>query len=199
MPFINLLPWREAARKKRQLQFLTQLGQVALIAFVLMFLLLWFYQARTEGQQSRNAVLETELQLLDAKLYEIRQLNQRKKDLELRLKLIEQLQQSRNLGTQILDEINGIVPDGVYLNQLDKKNNQLLMLGRSESNNRLSTMLRQVEQSELLRQPLLEFIKADKESQRGLSEFKMHMLITGTEPQVDTKPATGAAKAGGKP
>ncbi|MFC4655616.1 MULTISPECIES: PilN domain-containing protein [Rheinheimera] len=203
MSFVNLLPWREAARKQRQLKYLQQLAQVALVAFVLMFLLMWLVQARTEGQKVRNSVLEAENQLLDKKLYEIRLLNQKKKDLEQRLALIEQLQQRRNLGTQIFDQIAHVVPDGVYLTGMDKKANQLLLTGRSESNNRLSTMLRQVEQSGLLRQPLLEFIQADADDQRGLSDFKMHMLILGAEPVAPPpEPVKGkgvkAKKAGSK-
>lgn len=194
MSFVNLLPWREAARKQRQLKYLQQLGQVALLTFGVMFLLMWMVQAMTAGQQVRNGLLEAEIQQLDKKLYEIRLLNQKKKDLEQRLALIEQLQQRRNLGTQIFDQIAQTVPDGVFLTGMDKKANQLLLTGRSESNNRLSTLLRQVEQSSLFRQPLLEFIQADVEDQRGLSDFKMHMLILGAEPVAPPPEAQGKGK-----
>ena len=42
MASINLLPWREAARKQQQLNYLTVLAQVA----VLIFFVYWLYQAR---------------------------------------------------------------------------------------------------------------------------------------------------------
>ena len=78
MASINLLPWREAARKQQQLQYLAVLAQVAVLSFVLMFLVYWFYQARVEGQVSRNTLLETEIQALDLRIAQIRALEKQK-------------------------------------------------------------------------------------------------------------------------
>jgi type IV pilus assembly protein PilN len=78
-------------------------------------------------------------------------------------------------------EITRIVPTGVYLTQLEKKGSALLLLGKSESNNRLSNMLREAEQSELLTTPYLEFIEAGKERSSLLSDFRMHVKIAGYE------------------
>ncbi|MFP3830705.1 PilN domain-containing protein, partial [Pseudomonas sp. SIMBA_021] len=81
---------------------------------------------------------------------EIRELDKRKENLQQRMRLIEELQSSRNLGTQIMDEVTKIVPQGIYLTKLERRGNQIYVLGRSESNNRLSTMIRQVQSSYLL-------------------------------------------------
>jgi len=198
MASINLLPWREAARKQQQLNYLTVLAQVAVLAFVLMFLVYWLYQTRVEGQVNRNALLETEIQQLDLRIAQIRQLEKQKAGLQQRMSLIEQLQRSRNLGTQIMDEVAKTVPAGVYLLSLDKKFNRLLITGKSESNNRLSGMLRIIEQSPLLNQPVLEFIQASKEDSGLLSDFKMHLRLVGAEaPPSPPQPASKtAAKAG---
>ncbi|KKL02941.1 pilus assembly protein PilN [Rheinheimera mesophila] len=198
MASINLLPWREAARKQQQLNYLTVLAQVAVLAFVLMFLVYWLYQARVEGQISRNSLLETEIQQLDLRIAQIRELEKQKAGLQQRMSLIEQLQRSRNLGTQIMDEVAKTVPAGVYLLSLDKKLNRLLITGKSESNNRLSGMLRIIEQSPLLTQPVLEFIQASKEDSGLLSDFKMHLRLAGAEPPpAQAQPAAKtAAKVG---
>lgn len=198
MASINLLPWREAARKQQQLNYLTVLAQVAVLAFALMFLVYWLYQARVEGQISRNSLLETEIQQLDLRIAQIRELEKQKAGLQQRMSLIEQLQRSRNLGTQIMDEVAKTVPAGVYLLSLDKKLNRLLITGKSESNNRLSGMLRIIEQSPLLTQPVLEFIQASKEDSGLLSDFKMHLRLAGAEPSpAQAQPAAKtAAKVG---
>lgn len=196
MASINLLPWREAARKQQQMNYLTVLAQVAVLAFVLMFFVYWLYQARVAGQISRNAVLETEIQVLDQRIAQIRELEKQKAGLQQRMSLIEQLQRSRNLGTQIMDEVAKTVPAGVYLVSLDKKFNRLLVTGKSESNNRLSSLLRVIEQSPLLTQPVLEFIQASKEDSGLLSDFKMHLRLVGAEappPPPEPKGKTGAA------
>lgn len=193
MASINLLPWREAARKQQQLNYLTVLAQVAVLAFVLMFFVYWVYQARVEGQISRNTLLETEIKQLDQRIAQIRELEKQKAGLQQRMSLIEQLQRSRNLGTQIMDEVAKTVPAGVYLVSLDKKFNQLLVTGKSESNNRLSSMLRSVEQSSLLTQPVLEFIQASKDDSGLLSDFKMHLRLIGAEPPPPPPEPTGRA------
>ncbi len=86
-----------------------------------------------------------------------------KKNLQKRMELIAQLQSSRNLGPTLMDEIATVVPAGVYLTNLQKQGPSLLSVGKSESNNRLSAMIRSVESSNLLGQPLLEFIEAGKD------------------------------------
>ena len=129
----------------------------------------------------------------DQRIAEIRTLNELKKSLQQRMSLISQLQGSRNLGTQIMDEIAHIVPAGVYLTELDKKGTSLLLVGKSESNNRLSNMLREAEESELLTTPYLEFIEAGKDSVSLLSNFKMHLTVKGFEDvQGSDTPATPA-------
>ncbi|MBU0912133.1 MAG: PilN domain-containing protein [Gammaproteobacteria bacterium] len=193
MASINLLPWREAARKQQQMNYLTVLAQVAVLAFVLMFFVYWLYQARVEGQISRNALLETEIKQLDKRIAQIRELEKQKAGLQQRMSLIEQLQRSRNLGTQIMDEVAKTVPAGVYLVSMDKKFNRLLVTGKSESNNRLSSLLRVIEQSPLLTQPVLEFIQASTDDSGLLSDFKMHLRLIGAEPPPPPPEPTGRA------
>lgn len=193
MAYINLLPWRDAARKERQKQYLTVLTATAVVSFFLIFMVNMLYSARIDGQTQRNRYLENEIKVLDQRIAEIRTLNELKKSLQQRMSLISQLQGSRNLGTQIMDEIARIVPAGVYLTQLDKKGTSLLLIGKSESNNRLSNMLREAEESELLSTPYLEFIEAGKDSVSLLSNFKMHLTVKGYEAvQGDDSPVTPA-------
>ena len=181
MAHINLLPWREAARKEQQTQYLSIITAVALFSFLTVFLVSSVYSARLDGQEKRNQYLQQEIAVLDRQIAEIRNLNETKMNLQQRMSLISQLQGSRNLGTQIMDEIVQIVPSGVYLTSLEKKGSALLLIGKSESNNRLSNMIRQVEDSELLTEPLLEFIETGRAPGRLLSDFKMHVRVQGFE------------------
>ena len=58
MAYINLLPWREEARKAKEKEYFTILALVALMAFGLVFMVSQFYQARIDGQVSRNQFLK---------------------------------------------------------------------------------------------------------------------------------------------
>ncbi len=198
MAYINLLPWREAARKEKQKQYVTVLAMTAVFTFLVFFLINMVYSSMLDGQYQRNRYLENEIKIENQKIREIETLDETKRSLQQRMNLIEQLQGSRNLGTEIMSEIANVVPSGIYLTQLEKKGSSLLLIGRSESNNRLSTMLRDAEQSELLDSPLLEFIEAGKDESRLLSNFKMHLKVKGYEALQDSQPVAPAARGGAR-
>ncbi|CAM5208562.1 PilN domain-containing protein [Alishewanella longhuensis] len=198
MAYINLLPWRDAARKERQKSYVLALALTALASFLVFFIVNQVYNARLDGQAKRNQYLESEIRILDQRIAEIRNLTETKRSLQQRMTLIEQLQGSRNLGTQIMSEIARVVPNGVYLTQLEKKGSTLLLIGKSESNNRLSNMLREAEQSELLTEPYLEFIEAGRERASLLSDFKMHLKISGYEALEQATTAPPASTQGGR-
>ena len=179
MAYINLLPWREEAQKARQKEFLTILSAVAMMAIAITLLIGQFYQFRLDGQNSKNQFLQNEIKQLDIKIGEIRSLNEKKAELENRISVVQQLQRSRNVGTQVLDEITKIVPNGIYLTRLDKQGNMLELIGKSESNNHLANMIRKIERSSLLTDAQLSTISSKNTSSRLLSDFTMKVRIKG--------------------
>ncbi|WDE04753.1 PilN domain-containing protein [Thalassomonas viridans] len=195
MAHINLLPWREAQLKARQTEYFTVLAVVALSAFALVFLVGQFYQARVNGQVSLNQYLRNEIQQLDLKIGEIKVLNEKKQALEKRIRVVEQLQRSRNVGTQVLDEIAKVVPAGIYLTQMEKKGNTLQLQGKSESNNHLANMIREIESSDLFADATLDSIISDEETVKLLSDFKMRVRIKGLVDDA-AEPDAGAAQGG---
>lgn len=196
MAFINLLPWREEAEKAQQREYFTILTMVAVAAFAFVFLVSQFYQMRIDGQTSRNQFLQNEIQLLDARIAQIKDLNEKKKELQKRTSVVEQLQRSRNVGTQVLDEIAKIVPTGVYLTKLEKQGNSIQIVGKSESNNHLANMIREIERSTLLIDATLESITTNEAKSKLLSDFKMQVRIKGLLNSVDGSNVTDGS--GGK-
>ena len=192
MAFINLLPWREEAEKAQQREYFTILTIVAVAAFAFVFLVSQFYQMRIDGQTSRNEFMKSEIQLLDGRIAKIKSLNEKKKELQKRTSVVEQLQRSRNVGTQVLDEIAKVVPTGVYLTKLEKQGNSIQIVGKSESNNHLANMIREIERSTLLTDAILESITTNDVKSKLLSDFKMRVRIKGLLNSVDgSNPADG--------
>lgn len=179
MAYINLLPWREEAQKARQKEFVSILAFVGVFMLLVVFLVAGFYQAKVDGQNNRNQFLRNEIQILDVRIAEIKTLDEKKKALQKRINVIEQLQRSRNVGTQVLDEIAKIIPNGIYLTKLEKKGNIIHLTGKSESNNHLANMIREIELSDLFTDATPESIIADEEATKLLSDFKMRVKIKG--------------------
>lgn len=181
MAHINLLPWREAAEKAKQRDFFTQLTAVALVTFAIVFVVSQFYQARIDGQNTRNQYLQSQITILDGRIAHIKTLNEKKSELQKRINVVEQLQRSRNVGTQVLDEIAKIIPTGIYLTEMNKEANTLELIGKSESNNHLANMIRAIERSDLFTDAELESITSDDAESKLLSDFKMRVRIKGID------------------
>jgi type IV pilus assembly protein PilN len=179
MAYINLLPWREEADKAKQKEFFIILALIGVFAFSLVLSVNFYFQARIDGQSARNTFLKNEIQILDIKIAEIKTLNDKKAALQKRIDVVEQLQRSRNVGTQVLNEIATIIPNGIYITQIDKKGNTIQITGKSESNNHLANMIRAVELSDLFTDATPESITSEEGSSKLLSSFKMRVTIKG--------------------
>ncbi len=190
MAHINLLPWRKVALKKQQQKYFTLLATVGVLTFALVLSINFYYQTRIDGQNSKNQYLKNEIAQLDIQIAEIKSLNAKKAALQKRINVVEQLQRSRNVGTQVLDEIAKIIPNGIYIIEMQKQGNTLQLTGKSESNNHLANMIRAVELSDLFVDATPESITADDGSPKLLSSFKMNVRIKGLEN--DTKANNGS-------
>ncbi len=179
MAYINLLPWREEVLKAKQKEFFIVLAIAGVCAFALVLLVNLYFQARVDGQRERNTFLKNEIKLLDRQIAEIKTLNAKKVALQKRIDIVEKLQRSRNVGTQVLDEIAKIIPNGIYITQIDKKDNTIQIIGKSESNNHLANMIRAIELSDLFTDATLESITSDDGPPKLLSSFKMRVKIKG--------------------
>ena len=185
MAYINLLPWREDALKAQQKKFFSVLSLVALFSCAITLSVSFFYQAKIDGQKTKNNFLKNEVQLLDIRINEIQQLKLKKIALQKRISVVVQLQRSRNVGTQVLNEIARIIPNGIYITQLEKKGNSLFIQGKSESNNHLANMMRAIGVSDLFVDATLESIITDEKARKLLSDFKMHIRIKGLVDNLD--------------
>jgi type IV pilus assembly protein PilN len=160
MARINLLPWRADRRKLRQKEFATMLGLAALAGVVLWFLVNMYYNAQISGENDRNAYLHDQITQVDAKIKEIEDLDKKKAKLLARKEVIEQLQANRSQMVHLFDQLVRTIPDGVTLTSIKQEGDKLTLEGRSQSNARVSTYMRQLESSGWMTKPDLSIIEA---------------------------------------
>jgi type IV pilus assembly protein PilN len=118
MPRINLLPWREAERKKRQRDFGVALAGGVVAAALCVLGTMFVYSNMIDNQKARNQRLTNEIAELEKSIEEIDGLERQKERLLARMEIIDQLQQSRPEIVHLFDEIARQMPEGVYLNGL---------------------------------------------------------------------------------
>ncbi len=173
MAKINLLPWREALRKERQQQFYSTMG-----VFVVITLCAWgvyhFYNTlRVDYQESRNLFLNVEITKLDKKIKEIKRIEKEKERLKARIEAIEQLQGNRPLIVRLFDELVTSLPEGVSLVSVKQKGKAITISGVAQSNARVSSFMRKLQDSDWLGDPQLDVIQAKNDKGQRVSNFTM--------------------------
>ncbi|MEY2683554.1 MAG: hypothetical protein RJA09_698 [Pseudomonadota bacterium] len=192
MILINLLPHREAARKRRRERFLTHLGMAVLLGGLVAGGVFSWYQSLIEQQADRNAFLSTEIATLDAQIKDIAGLQSQLAALRARQTAVENLQADRNLPVHLLDEMVKHLPEGVFLLTLRQEGQSILMTGVAQSQERVSELLRNLSNNSpwLTKPELVEIVAANvavtARDQRRVSNFSIRVSLTR-----GAKPAAG--------
>lgn len=142
MILINLLPHREAARKRRRDVFNVSLGVSALVGGLLAGIVFLWFQAQLSAQQGKNQILQTEIKRFDEQIKDIAGLEAEITALVARQQAVEDLQADRNLPVHLLTELVKQLPDGVYLASMRQDNQTVTLHGDAQSNERVSELLR---------------------------------------------------------
>ncbi len=187
MPSINLLPWREAERKRRQRDFGVAVGGAVVAAIALVMLTVLFYNQKIDNQRARNDRLTAEIVELEKSIAEIDGLERQKERLLARMEIIEQLQQSRPEIVHLFDEIVRQLPEGVYLTGLKQTGARVEMRGVAQSSTRVSALMRQIDSSDWLGDPEVERVETTQSGASRQSEFVVYLKQkrTGSEEDME--------------
>lgn len=174
---INLLPYREEIQQKKKQQFKTLMLLASLIGLGVSALIYFAINSAIDNQQSRNDLLTKEITKLDQNLVEIKKLQEEKEDFLARKQKIEELQAKRFQAASILDSLNVLIPDGVYLNDIKAEDaNTYTLNGKAVSDNKIAMFMRSIPSTGLFMQPELLSIKKVDNAQ----EFTLKVLLTSS-------------------
>jgi type IV pilus assembly protein PilN len=190
---INLLPHREIRRKQQQQQFFVLFGGIVVIGIGIWFIVHTYLDEQHDVQVSRNKYLQEEIVKLDKQIAEIQKLKEQTAALLARKRVVETLQGNRSETVHLLDQLVRQLPDGVYLKGVKQAGTRVTITGLTQSQARVSTLMRNLESSPQLENPGLVEIKAVQVSGQRINEFIMGISITRTLIEDDSK------KGGAKP
>ena len=186
MSKINLLPWREALRKEKQQEFFVMLGICAAFALAVWAGVHFFYNQKIDYQtNSRNKYLVDQTALLDQKIKKIKDLEKEKQRLLDRMRAIEQLQGNRPLIVRFFDELVRSLPDGVSINSIAQKGQNITITGEAQSNARVSSFMRNLGASKWLTDPQLDIIQAVNAAGVRISGFTLRFKQKIPKPEGD--------------
>jgi type IV pilus assembly protein PilN len=194
---INLLPHREQKRQARQRQFISLAVGLVILAIAVVGLVHIIIAARIEDQNSRNALLKSEIAKLDDQIKEIDRLRDQTQALLARKQVVETLQANRTEAVHLLDQLVRQLPDGVYLKSVKQSGTRVTLDGYAQSNARVSTLMRNIEGSPWLTTPELIEIRSVALDKQKVNEFTLAMQIKRAQPAANAltgKPGTPPAK-----
>ncbi len=192
---VNLLPHRAEKRRTRQLQFIILSGISLVLGILIVGLVHAWISARISNQERRNEFLKQEIVVLDKQIAEIKKLREQTQSLLARKTVVENLQSTRSDVVHLMDQMLRILPDGVYLRSIKQTGNKISLIGYAQSNARVSTLMRAIEDSPWLDSPTLVEIHASATAGGRLNEFSLNFNLTKQEAAA---PATPPAKLVGK-
>ncbi|MEJ2255649.1 MAG: PilN domain-containing protein [Woeseiaceae bacterium] len=175
MPSINLLPWREAERKKRQRDFGVAIGGALVAAIAVTMLAVLFYNQMIDNQRARNDRLTAEIVELEKSIEEIDGLERQKERLLARMEIIDELQKSRPEIVHLFDEIVRQLPEGVYLTGLKQTGARVEVRGVAQSSTRVSALMRRVDASNWLDDPEVERVETTQSGSSRQAEFIVYL------------------------
>lgn len=205
MILINLLPHREAARKRRREAFQATMFASFLLGLAIAGAIYWWFQVMIADQQDKNNFLQSEIKVLEGQIKEIATIEEEIAALRARQKAVEDLQSDRNLPVHLLNELVKQLPDGVYITSLKQADQTISMQGMAQSNERVSEMLRNLANNSpwFSKPELVEIVASNvaltPRDQRRVAAFNLKFqLVRSSEAKkaLDAASSAAAASAG---
>jgi type IV pilus assembly protein PilN len=194
---VNLLPHREMRRRRQQKQFLITLGAVVALAAAIWLMVHTTLSSSYDNQLQRNKYLTDEIAKLDKEIEDIKKLRELTAALLSRKKVVETLQSNRAEVVHLLDELARQLPEGIYLKAIKQTGSRVTINGFTQSQARVSTLMRNLEASPHLENANLVEIKAVTAPGSRVNEFILNVSVARAKEEAE-KGAKPAPKAPGK-
>lgn len=176
---INLRPWREELRQQRQ-KFFAQMAVLALFIGLGISALLWHLSnVSIDAKRQENALISAQMTILDQEIREVGQLREKREQLLHRIQVIQKLQHDRPVTLEVLNQFTASLTDGIYLTDVRRQGNQLLLQGLAQPSQAVSGWMRSLSQQPRFSEPVLRSLNANETS----SAARFDLILPLREPQ----------------
>lgn len=175
MANINLLPWREAQREERNKQTLAMCGVMLAIAAAIVFAAKLFMDGRISHHEARNQYMQSEINALSEVIKEIEDIKEQRDKLVARMEVIQTLQENRSQIVHVFEDLVTKMPEGVFYDSIAKKDGNLKIKGKAQSNNRVSALMRNMDASDWFANTKLKVVDVTDSNSVQVSSFDVEV------------------------
>ena len=186
---INLLPHRELKRAARKREFLFIAAGTVVFAIATALLAHTILAGMVDSQLARNRFLKEEIAKVDKEIEEIQRLKEQTAALLARKQVVETLQTNRTEAVHLLDQLVRQLPEGIYLKSVKQTADKINLTGYAQSNARIATLMRNLDNSPWLSNAELVETKAVQLANLRVNEFSLNIQLKRTQATEPVKPA----------
>ncbi len=150
MARINLLPWRQAERERKNREFLTIAAIVLLLSLLAAFAAWSYFNNTLDSQKQANDKIKAENAKLDTALAQIDVLEKQRNDMLAQMKVIQDLQGRRPIPVRVWDDIARLIPAQLYITNMKREGDVITFTGRADNPNVVSDFIRNLDSSQWL-------------------------------------------------
>lgn len=172
MARINLLPWRDELRIKRNNEFVAICVGALFLGLAAAGSTWFYYDHKLQDQEQANQLIQSTNQNLDVQLKALEGLQEQRNAIVERMKLIQGLQTQRPIAVHLIDEIVRVTPSNMYITKFQRTGDKFTIEGRAESPNTVAELLRNLEASSWYRNAFMNaFLVAEEAKEKAPSSI----------------------------
>ena len=176
---LNMLPYREEKDKQKNAQFTRLMVFSGLVGVGLLVLTYVSLSGMILNQESRNQQLTDGIAQLDIQIKEVETLEAEKRDFLARKAKVEELENKRFEAARMIDSLNTVAPEGVYLTGIKAKDVSTYTLsGKATSDSKIADFMRVIPSTNVFGQPSLDSINKVE----SVQEFELTVAVSASAP-----------------
>lgn len=175
MTRINLRPWREERRAQQQRDFGVMMLVAVMIGAAIVVGAHMYISGLIDHQEARNRFLQNEIEKLAEIEKEIQEMELAKERLLGRLEAIQNLQRSRPVMVKLFDRMVNEIPEEVYLQSFQSRDQEITLEGTARSNPLVSNFMRRLGEEELFNDP--ELLVIQNEAINGVRASQFELMV----------------------
>ena len=176
---LNMLPYREEQDKQKKAQFTRLMVFSGLVGVGLLVLTYVSLSGMILNQESRNQQLTDGIAQLDIQIKEVETLEAEKRDFLARKAKVEELENKRFEAARMIDSLNTVAPEGVYLTGIKAKDVSTYTLsGKATSDSKIADFMRVIPSTNVFGQPSLDSINEVE----SVQEFELTVAVSASVP-----------------
>ena len=176
---LNMLPYREEQDKQKKAQFTRLMVFSGLVGVGLLVLTYVSLSGMILNQESRNEQLTDGIAQLDIQIKEVETLEAEKRDFLARKAKVEELENKRFEAARMIDSLNTVAPEGVYLTGIKAKDVSTYTLsGKATSDSKIADFMRVIPSTNVFGQPSLDSINKVE----SVQEFELTVAVSASAP-----------------